>query len=178
MNQPISKEMRASPVGATNFEIIITQEMSAKEGADPHHSFALPHLSAAVTAFSLRHVYLDRDYDYFGDDDDDQDSGDNTVDIDEDAEESQLKLTYLVTYNVLLEMDNALPLPDDSEMVVRVEYKSDEGTPLFYHEFRGIFQMSTDVSGDRTTEGSLSMPLTMICWSWSLFNLCNSLVRK
>lgn len=182
--QPIPKELKATPVDAASFVVTITQEMRTK-GSESSHSFALPNLSAAITTFQFRQLPADYDVNFYSDDYDDEDYDDDEDEDEvrkpgdvEEEDEFRLTLDYNVTYNVLSEMDSAFPVPDDSEMVVRITYQSADGTDLFYHEFRGIFEIDYEVGGSKFSASKLSMPITLWCWEWSLFKLCKPKVAK
>lgn len=161
------KAIRAVELDATNFEVTICQQMRAPDEAEPHHSFALPSLSSAVTSYELRQDYGPDEL-IFDEEDDHNQNGTN----DGDDPDYLLDIQHTVSYNVLEELRDFQSLPDDSEMVVRIEYKAPNGDPVFYHEFRGAFLSKDTVSGDITmSKQSLVITTTMFCWYVSLFNL-------
>jgi hypothetical protein len=182
----LTKELKATTLLKSAFTVKVTHEMKISEEGAPHVT-ELPHLSKAITSFNFYQSgespvdVADEEADIsaleFGADQD-EDDGDGYDDAEYDmVPDFALALTHEVTYDVLAELQNAMPIPDDSEIVVRIQYhtSSHEGsalrTPVFYHEFRGVLALSTNVAASVNDTGRLETEVVLDCWEFKQFCL-------
>ena len=170
----LTPEDKSASISEGNFKVTISQELGEGENSKPA---ILKFLTEAVTSFSLEQneVYNEEGYYLEEDEEEDDDDDEEFLDSGVYAESSDpgftLKLSYSLNFNVIRELRECIPLPDDTDLVVRIEYFTDAGEPIFNHEFRGFPVIPTNLQGKKTSTDPLVGVLDLSCETFSLFNL-------
>lgn len=157
MSTPIlQSEFSPNAVRSNSFTVTIDQHLIDEDTGNAH-VFPMPVLSKAVKIFNF-----DTEIDYETDEDEEEDAI-SGFDVDDDdnstpsmmmTEFGRLVLHYEVTRESLMEIKKLVPVPDDCQFVVRINFTDNQGNDVFYHEFRGVF----DILVPEDANGSLVNP--------------------
>jgi hypothetical protein len=174
----LTTEDKNSPVPSGSFVVTISQNLG---GENTDTATLLRHFPQAITAFSFSQNSFEEDgepyfFDMIDEDDDDdgyemRDAPEESEDEDEEEPSFTLTLDYNLTYNVIRELRDCLPIPDDTDLVVTIGYHTADNQLLFYHEFRGSPMVPPDVAGNLSDPAPLSGKFELDCESFSLFVL-------